>query len=216
MHEYVQQNPRVRKTYVIRLLILIGHASLSCVQLGVDLRTITTKRLVSKRDWTTCLEYFNHSRLDSQRNRENLYNYVMSMRIFTLIMNKIFIHAPKIMGKAAIASIWIWQPSHTTHVYHILREVDWSEKNNRLRPIRLPYLDLNLLPLPFLCLIITSQKKTESMNGEHQPLHTNMIFSVTHSLELHNAIIVYCASHFLPTMVELVVCTLQNINIFTW
>ena len=32
--------------------------------------------------------------------------------------------------------------------------------------------------------------------------------SVTYYLELRNAIIVYCASHFLPTMVELVVCTL--------
>ena len=45
----------------------------------------------------------------------------------------------------------------------------------------------------------------------------NMIFSVNYYLELHNPIIVYCASHvFIPTKVELVVWTLQNINIFAW
>jgi hypothetical protein len=44
----------------------------------------------------------------------------------------------------------------------------------------------------------------------------NVIFSVTYYVELRNAITVYCASHFLPTMVELVVWTLLNINIFTW
>ena len=43
-----------------------------------------------------------------------------------------------------------------------------------------------------------------------------MIFKVTYYLELRTAIIVYFASHFLPTMIELVVWTLQNINIFTW
>ena len=35
-----------------------------------------------------------------------------------------------------------------------------------------------------------------------------MIFSVTYYLELRNAVIVYCASHFLPIMIELVVWTL--------
>ena len=51
-----------------------------------------------------------------------------------------------------------------------------------------------------------------------EPLITtqNVIFSVTYCLELRNVIIVYCASHFLPTMVDLVICTLENINIFTW
>ena len=36
----------------------------------------------------------------------------------------------------------------------------------------------------------------------------NMIFSVAYYLELRNAIFVYCASHFLPTMVEMAVWTL--------
>ena len=36
----------------------------------------------------------------------------------------------------------------------------------------------------------------------------DMIFSVTYYLESRNAKIVYCASHFLPTIVQLVVWTL--------
>ena len=35
-----------------------------------------------------------------------------------------------------------------------------------------------------------------------------MILSVTYYLELRSALTVYCASHFLPTMVEVVVWTL--------
>ena len=42
----------------------------------------------------------------------------------------------------------------------------------------------------------------------------NMLFSVTYYLKLCNVIIVYCASHFLPAIVELVVWTLSNINIY--
>jgi len=51
-----------------------------------------------------------------------------------------------------------------------------------------------------------------------EPLITtqDMRFSVIYYLELRNVLIVYCAFHFLPTMVDLVVCSLENINIFTW
>ena len=44
-----------------------------------------------EKDWTACLEYDNHARLNSQHNWGDLYDHLMSMRIFTLIMNKIFI-----------------------------------------------------------------------------------------------------------------------------
>ena len=40
---------------------------------------------------TTCSQYDRHSRLNSQRNWGNLYDDLMSMRIFTLITNKMFI-----------------------------------------------------------------------------------------------------------------------------
>ena len=33
----------------------------------------------------------------------------------------------------------------------------------------------------------------------------NIVFSVTYYLELHNAITIYCISHFLPTKVKLIV-----------
>ena len=47
----------------------------------------------------------------------------MSLRIFTLIMNKIFIGAPKIMRKMARDSICNWQSSWTNCMYRILQEV---------------------------------------------------------------------------------------------
>ena len=58
--------------------------------------------------------------------------------------------------------------------------------------------------------------KIANMNNQSLPT-LNMLFSVTYCLEFHNTIIVYCTSHFnQSTKVELVVWTLQNIDIFTW
>ena len=37
---------------------------------------------------------------------EGLYNPLMGMKIFTLTMNMIYIQAPKLMRKVAMASIW--------------------------------------------------------------------------------------------------------------
>ena len=45
---------------------------------------------VFERDWTTCSKYDNHSRLNSQCNWGNLYDHLMGMRIFTFIVNMIF------------------------------------------------------------------------------------------------------------------------------
>ena len=41
---------------------------------------------VFKRDWTTCSKFVNHSRLNSQHNWGDLYDHLMSKRIFTLII----------------------------------------------------------------------------------------------------------------------------------
>ena len=65
------------------------------------------QRLVFKRDWATCSKYLNYSRLSSQHVWGNQYGHLMSMRIFTLIMNKIFIWAPKILRQLAKGTIWI-------------------------------------------------------------------------------------------------------------
>ena len=52
---------------------------------------------VFKRYWTTCTKYSYHFGLDSQHGWGDLYDYLMSMRIFTLMTKKIFIWAPKLM-----------------------------------------------------------------------------------------------------------------------
>ena len=58
----------------------------------------------------------------------DLYDDLMSSRIFIFITNKIFIQAPKIMKKVAMASIWICYTSRTNCVFHILGEVGYLEK----------------------------------------------------------------------------------------
>ena len=42
------------------------------------------------KDWIACSKYDKHSRLNSQLNWEDLYDYLMSTQISTLIMNKVF------------------------------------------------------------------------------------------------------------------------------
>jgi hypothetical protein len=56
---------------------------LSGVWLGDGLRT-DTKGHMFKRDWTSCLKFVNHS------NWGGIYDHLMSVRIFTAIMNKMF------------------------------------------------------------------------------------------------------------------------------
>ena len=43
-----------------------------------------------KRDWTTCSKCANHSRLNSHHDGENLYDYLMIIKKFILILHKIF------------------------------------------------------------------------------------------------------------------------------
>lgn len=50
--------------------------------------------------WTTCSEYDNQSEFNSQRDQGDLYDHLMSTRIFfTMTMNKNFVLTPKIMSK---------------------------------------------------------------------------------------------------------------------
>ena len=57
------------------------------------------KRHQFRRDWTPCSKYVDHSRLNIQHNYGHLHDHLMSMKIFSLILNKMFIWAPKIMVK---------------------------------------------------------------------------------------------------------------------
>ena len=47
-------------------------------------------------------------------------------------MHKILIQAPKIMRQMATDMIWIWYPSHTTCMFHILLEVGAERKVPKL------------------------------------------------------------------------------------
>jgi hypothetical protein len=74
-------------TYLNRTPIVSG------MWLGVAPRTDTKcvcLGIVFKREWPTCSKYDNHSKFNSQHNWEDLHDHLMSTRIFTLIINKIF------------------------------------------------------------------------------------------------------------------------------
>ena len=76
-----------------------------------------------KTDRTMCPKYANHSKFDWRHDARDLYGHLMSMRIFTLWTNKIFVWAPKIMRQMAIGTIKICQSSCSNCVFHILCEV---------------------------------------------------------------------------------------------
>jgi hypothetical protein len=60
------------------------------------------KRHELLKDWTMCLDFDNHFLLNSHHNatrdpgEHDLYDHLMSTKIFTLIVNKIFTRAPNI------------------------------------------------------------------------------------------------------------------------
>ena len=62
---------------------------------------------VLDRDWIACSKYANHSTLNSQNHWGDLYDHLMTTKIFTSIVNKIFIRAPEIMRQMAICMNWI-------------------------------------------------------------------------------------------------------------
>ena len=57
---------------------------------------IPKRHHVFKRDWTTCSQYFNLYKINSQHNFGGggcaLYDHLMSTSFFSLIMNKLIIH----------------------------------------------------------------------------------------------------------------------------
>ena len=81
------------------------------------------------RDWTVC------------SNMLTLYDHLLRTRIFTLIMNKIFIRAPKIYEEA-MDTIWMYYSSSVRVAYPT--RSGWRERSVRLRPTDLncfyPYL----------------------------------------------------------------------------
>ena len=78
----------------------------------------TLKWHVFKRDWTMWSKYVNRLGLHSQHDWRDLYDHLMSTRIFTFIVNKIFMWAPKVMRQVTLGTIWICYCA-----FYILREV---------------------------------------------------------------------------------------------
>ena len=60
------------------------------------------------------------SRLNRQHSCEDLYDRLISMSIFT--SKNVFIRAPKITRKVAMASIWVCKPSCINRIIHIQME----------------------------------------------------------------------------------------------
>ena len=77
----------------------------------------------------------NHSRLNGQHNGV-LHDHLMSLRIFTLIINKILMSS-KIMRKMARDTIWEWQSSLTNSVFRIQREVGAELKASISGPLNI-------------------------------------------------------------------------------
>lgn len=71
----------------------------------------------------------------SSINRGDTYDPLTSTGNFTLLVNKIFIRAPKIMGKVAMGLKWTCSPSCTNGVFHALRGGGYLGKSNHLRPM---------------------------------------------------------------------------------
>lgn len=58
------------------------------------------------------------------RIEEDQYDHLTSMGTFTLVTDKIFLRAPKlVLVKVAMASIWICKPTGTNRVFCILGEM---------------------------------------------------------------------------------------------
>ena len=75
------------------------------------------------RDWTVC------------SNMLTLYDHLLRTRIFTLIMNKIFIRAPKIYEEA-MDTIWMYYSS-SVRVAYPTREVGGEREVSVLDPLTL-------------------------------------------------------------------------------
>jgi len=101
---------------------------------GEASRIYDKKKHLIKRDSIACSKYDKRSMLNSQYNLlfllflfcwGGLYDHSMSITIFILIMNKMFIHALTFMRKVAMSLIWVRQPFFTNRKFRILGEMGY-------------------------------------------------------------------------------------------
>ena len=79
-----------------------------------------------KRNWTVCINFGDHSRLNSQQNWVNLYDHLMRKRIFTLTVNKIFMSSENSQENGCWHNLdlLITFITFTNVIIHALQEVD--------------------------------------------------------------------------------------------
>ena len=75
-----------------------------------------------KRYWTPCSKFVNKSRLNNQNHWGNLYDYLTSTKIFTLIMNKSTCEITNYEENWLRARFGCAKSSCTTCMFHILQE----------------------------------------------------------------------------------------------
>ena len=88
-----------------------------------------------KRDWTMCSKQVNHSKLNNQHNWGNLYDHLMSTRIFTLVMNEIFIISSHNYNESGYGLALDLLPIHSKSRVAYPRRSELVRKSNHLKPI---------------------------------------------------------------------------------
>ena len=90
-----------------------------------------------ERDWTMCSKHGNHFTFNMQYNRGNLYDHLMSTRIFTLVIRYSYELHNCLLGK------WVWPRygfvNYFVEIVCFMYEEKWArkKKGNHLRPIYL-------------------------------------------------------------------------------
>ena len=117
------KTPQVRYIFLIQSLILIKHLYVSGMLVRCDSKNGYQKNMISKEIGLPAQNML--SILSSTINIivEDLHDHFMSTRIFNLILNKIFIRAPRTMREVVSASIQICYSYCANYVFHILGEV---------------------------------------------------------------------------------------------
>lgn len=125
----------------IQLLMLIYHLHLTRAWLGAAPRMNTPKH-VFQRNWTPCSKYGNHSRLKSQLDSDggkgDLYDHLMSMNTFILIIKWYSHELHKSQGKWLNLYLELLTISYWSRVSYLTRS-GLVGKRKHLKPIYSPY-----------------------------------------------------------------------------
>ena len=89
------------------------------------------ERYVFNRDWTVCLIYNNHYWLNIQHNQGDMYDHLMSKKIFTSIANMVFVYAPKNCEESGYGlNFNLLNILFQSHVSYPRRGKKWARQEN--------------------------------------------------------------------------------------